>query len=70
MTDIIPIYNGDHDLSGLGYIIAGEEDRGIQIKRMFTHEKIQALKKEVELYAKENSVTKEEAIMNVVRRMK
>lgn len=70
MTDIIPIYNGDHDLSGLGYILEGEEDRGIQIKRMFTHEKIQDLKKEVELYAKENSVTKEEAIMNIVRRMK
>lgn len=69
MTDTIPIYNADHDLIGFGYIIEGEEDRGIQIRRMFTYEKIKAVKKEVELYAKANSVTKEESIMRFIRRM-
>lgn len=69
MTDIIPIYNGDHDLSGLGYILEGEEDRGIQIKRMFTHEKIQAVKEEVELFMQLTESTKEEAIMRLVRKM-
>lgn len=69
-TDIIPIYNKDRDLIGLGYIIEGEEDRGIQVKRMFTHDKIQSLKDEVELRLKIYVTTKEEAIMEIVRRMR
>ena len=69
-TDAVPIYNKDRDLVGLGYIIQGEEDRGIQVRRMFTHYRIQSLKDEVELRVKLNVVTKEEAIMEIIRRMR
>ena len=69
-TEAIPIYNKDRDLIGLGYIIEGEEDRGIQVRRMFTHDRIQSLKDEVELRLKIYVTTKEEAILAIVRRMK
>ena len=69
-TDVVPIYNKDRDLVGLGYIIEGEEDRGIQVKRMFTHDRIQSLKEEVELHMKVSVTTKEEVIMRIVRRMR
>lgn len=68
-TDAIPIYNKNRDLVGLGYIVEGEEDRGIQVKRMFTHDRIQSLKDEVELRLKIYVTTKEEAIMEIVRRI-
>lgn len=68
-TEAVPIYNKDRDLVGLGYIIEGEEDRGIQVRRMFTHDRIQSLKEEVELRLKLYVTTKEEAIMEIVRRM-
>lgn len=68
-TDAVPIYNKDRDLIGLGYIIEGEEDRGIQVRRMFTHEKIQSLKEEVALFMQLTETTKEEAIMRFVRKM-
>lgn len=69
-TDPVPIYNKDRDLIGLGYIIEGEEDRGVQVRRMFTHDRIQSLKDEVELRLKIYVTTKEEAIMAIARRMK
>lgn len=68
-TEPVPIYNKDRDLIGLGYIIQGEEDRGIQVRRMFTHDRIQSLKDEVALFMQLTSTTKEEAIMRIVRRM-
>lgn len=69
-SEVVPIYNKDRDLIGLGYIIEGEEDRGVQVRRMFTHDRIQSLKDEVELRLKIYVTTKEEAIMEIVRRMK
>lgn len=69
-TDAVPIYNKDRDLVGLGYIVEGEEDRGIQVRRMFTHDRVQSLKDQVDLYIKLTGYTKEEAIMEIVRRMR
>lgn len=69
-TKVVPIYNKDRDLAGIGYIIQGEEDRGIQVRRMFTHYRIQSLKEEVELRIKLKVVTKEEAIMEIVSRLR
>ena len=68
-SDPVPIYNKDGDLIGIGYLVEGEEDRGIQVRRMFTHDRIESFKKEVELHNKLNLIAKEEAIMRIVRRI-
>ena len=68
-SEVVPIYNKDRDLIGLGYIVEGEEDRGVQVRRMFTHDRIQSLKDEVELRLKIYVTTKEEAILALVRRL-
>lgn len=69
MTNTVPIYNVDHDLIGVGYIVEGEEDLGIRVKHMFSYEKIQSLKDQVALFMQLTATTKEEAIMRFVRKM-
>ena len=40
MIDYRPITNGDGHWIGVGGVVPGEEDRGVQILSMFTYEKI------------------------------
>lgn len=66
MIEYRPITNKRGNWIGIGCVVAGEEDRGIQITRMFTHEKILIMAKRVEGLMLSKDLTKAEAIQRLV----